>query len=392
MRSVLACLFLLAAGLAGAQGPGIPWQAGITRFHMSRADEVMLVRPLSQWIQSIRPIEYVTPLDRRSEVPVFTARFAVVDSLGVRMPEVRVSATDRHVSPPPLDPSKTYLLVGRRPARGSVEIDSASAFGMWSLIIPSEPEDELFALLLLQTPAPKLRRFDDQADLITAAILDTIVPSSDDSYRTAARLLAAAHTELKERSSKIERGVVTPYSEEGVHTRLVREKLGEASDYGRSRLWELLLRWRVPGSYEPYVRSLEKLLTIPGAYTHPDDVQGQWGLIIRAGEVGLPLDGWFNYEFEELMSLRESAKSIPLLLVWLHNFGSVMDQNQIRRYARLLNHPHPAVRYRVATILASQLQQPDKMPRGYGTVNGVSVDYPDLDEIVRYWKERLGIR
>jgi hypothetical protein len=183
------------------------------------------------------------------------------------------------------------------------------------------------------------------------------------------------------------------YAPDGPLTRKLRAKAEATTHrYRKSKLYELLVRWRVPGSVAPYVKSLEPFLRDTSGYTGPEDYQKRyWGLIDPLYEY-MDLDGRIMVDFDRWLGMVLSASNTNVLLYWLR-FGGLMDGARIRRFARLLDYPDQRVQYRVAIVLASQLNEPSQAPKlDEMTSDWKIIAYPDLAEKIAYWKKRFGLR
>jgi len=128
------------------------------------------------------------------------------------------------------------------------------------------------------------------------------------------------------------------------------------------------VRWRVPGSIAPYVKSLEPLLKDPSVYVGGNDHR-DWGLIQDFYRYR-DLEKFPYFDVEEFLRMVTPASNPEVLLFWLNNFGVPMDERHSRRFGQLLDFPNQRIQFEVATALASRLQEPTQTPKRYGTVDG----------------------
>ena len=409
MKTIVASIFVTLAASGGAQ---MCWEAALSREAMNaKGIEVYLVEAL-ETSRVVTVKGTWNPTKQNYSCPAAATTFRVLDrGPGAEEREFAgiVPANGMMDGMPTFRKGKRFLLIAVAACEGKFAVSSGSAVFGWKAEIEAKAGQDRCVLLALETRATELPKGLTGADLVTSAILDCLDPMTDAKVHQIVKLLCTALPEQKTRPSalppdqrpftienlkRVTRDMAS-YAPDGPLTRKLRAKAEATTHrYRKSKLYELLVRWRVPGSVAPYVKSLEPFLRDTSAYTGPEDYQKRyWGLIDPLYEY-MDLDGRIMVDFDRQMPLVLQARNTNVLLYWLTNIGVglMQDASQIRRYARLLDYPDQRVQYHVATVLASQLNEPNQAPKLYGlTSDGVRVDYPDLAEKIAYWKKRLGL-
>ncbi|HTQ08820.1 MAG TPA: hypothetical protein VMI31_01995 [Fimbriimonadaceae bacterium] len=236
------------------------------------------------------------------------------------------------------------------------------------MIVRSDPGDNEAALLLLRTKAEKLPTGFAGADLATAAILDCLNPADEESYYGIVKLICRAHPDWTKDGPR-PRDWGPPWGAPifkcppGPLVTYLRSKLDRAnSKIERSRLWELLLRWRIPGALEGYFASLRPLLRDPSAYAD-DEASAYWGLVTNLEDVTIEFNAKDQEDEDDVLRDLLTATNPILAIYWMEHRGALMDARQQGRFAQLLDWMDPRVQYEVTEILASQLHDPAHAPK-----------------------------
>jgi len=153
----------------------------------------------------------------------------------------------------------------------------------------------------------------------------------------------------------------------------------------------------------PYFETIKSLLRDPRAYTH-DEGGLYWGLVGPFGDSEVEFGRGvleFDKPYQELGGPEAHLSDLfgatnPILLVyWLSHGSCGLDDNQRARHAYLLKWDDPRVLYYVSESLSLWFKDPEHMPKLYGPDPerpGYELQYPNLKEVVSYWKEKFGIR
>lgn len=402
MKTVAAFAFAVLATSGVAQ---TAWNSALSRGAMNaKGIEVYLAEAL-QASKVVTVKGTGNPTKQNYSCPAAATTFRVLDrGPGANETEFAGIAPQHGNDPPMFRKGKRYLLIAVAAHEGRFAISSGSAVHGWTAEIEAKAGQDRCVLLALETRTTKLPQGLTGADLVTSAILDCLDPMTDAKVHQIVKLLCTALPEQKSRPSalppdqrpstienlKVVTRNMASYAPDGPLTRKLRAKAEATTHrYRKSKLYELLVRWRVPGSVAPYVKSLEPFLRDTSAYSGPEDYERVlWGLIDRLYEY-MDLDGRVHYDLDRWLGMVLSARNTNMLLYWLR-FGGLMDEARMRRFARLLDYPDQRVPHEVATVLASQLKEPSQAPKLYGlTSDGERVDYPDLKEKIAYWKKRF---
>ena len=383
---------------------------------MAKPDLVAIVKPEGAWTHGTRKMISVAGLSGGGQVwQVVSARFEILDGpAGAQRKTLSLVVLPAPYKDVPLWPSQRYLVIADRAKDGRLFASNASENPFWSGVFAADPNDDAAVQLILPTHAEHLPQGLKDADLAEAGILDCLKPGDDRSYRTVVALLCTAHPEWKQRPnamSKDERAQqvldratradVVPYCPEGPLVNRIRMALDATkSDYEKSKLRELLLRWRVPGSLNPYQELLGKLLSVPSAYDLAEEQTGLAGSLEDSFEYGLvdsfepylSLDfGPMPFTWTQWLNLVIVGKSPALIAYCSYHFCGSIPPNDIPRYAALLNRTEPDVLYEVTRNLAHQLHDAQHEPRLLGVQGASGNAYPDLPQIVAYWKHYFHI-
>lgn len=300
---------------------------------------------------------------------------------------------------PNLQLNRTYLAAIERPGSdGSVKTWAIDAYSSEvTLKLPTGAEAcVLFAVPSVQT---ELKPGGDMAEAITMNLAESLFMPRDDAVRAAVKLLVNAGPVKTTRVTAVPReytdyGKEPPKVQVGVPnalSRRVEQARNTATGYRRSKVAELLVRWRMSGSVRPYVSSLIPLLKVPTAYADPESEGQLCGLLLRLNEEYRDLDGTVGDDPETELRRILAATNPRVLEMWLMNFGGALTEPQIERFAQLLRWDDRKILFMTILILSSQLGEPGQSPRLSGTRNGVSVPYPDLAEKRAYWMKRFKI-
>lgn len=239
-------------------------------------------------------------------------------------------------------------------------------------------------------------------DQIIGALIQSVDPQDDRSYDRLAKLIGTANPKWVARATAVPPEIRSEISgqtnssawvadRDPVSPIIVKELERAGNEYQRSRLLEVMVRWRYAGATKNYFESLRSLLRSRTAYGSQVESSRHWGLIENLNAQYGDIDGYVPYPVSQWVGEVSTAANPVLKRYFLNNFGSVMSRGDMKKFAKLLDDPEISTRFRCATILASQLQLEEAMPSKDGVIEGKVVQYPDLAEKIRMIKRNLGL-
>ena len=310
-----------------------------------------------------------------------------------------------------LPAQRNYLILGIKTDRDWYQIDPPRN-ALNPGFLDAKADDDCLALVVLPTKHDKLPDGFSGAELKVAALLDCLDDGDDSKFRVVVDILATAppanamrpdarDPEFLERWNETTKKFelypnpnrrMTHYCPDGPLPKHLRDKAKNKTQYQKSKVNELLLRWRVPGSLKEYVLSLEPLLKVPGAYADEEMIEYGSGLIPNPNYYA-DLDGGFIYEANEYLDKITTASNTKLLPYWIEQgWSHVFSGEHFYKMAILLDYPNVEVVFRVMARLSRLIGDPNGMPRKAIVVDGEVIPYPDFEEKRAYWKRKFDIR
>jgi len=261
-----------------------------------------------------------------------------------------------------LNAGQRYLLFAFRPKSGRLTFPAFYIAGPSDS--PATPfyaqlggEGEVAAVMMFPTKevsAPE----DPSADDIDLSVVKTLDPSDDDGYRRVVAFLEHCGPAMARREvDGLPVEVQFTYTKPNRITDELKAGLKKASPYQQSKVWQLLLRWKLPGSVVGYVDSMKNLADDPSVY--------------REGSGDAPVMDIWNYfrleppgpmRSEEWLDLVTTAKNDRVAELFMEGLGVGLDRGGQLRLAQKLLDPNPSIRraaaYRLALVNGDRQHMP----------------------------------
>lgn len=192
-------------------------------------------------------------------------------------------------------------------------------------------------------------------DDVTLGVVKTLDPEADDSYRRVVTSLQYSGPDLLKRGTPGYPGSVQiDYAKVNSATAQLQKQLGQSSPYQRSKIWQLLLVWRVPGSVVGYIRSLQKLADDPSVYIPKSGDE-----VIQNMDTYHRLENFPEIKPADWLDLVTTARNDAIAQFFLFNYGPFLDASSQRVLAKRLFDSNPQIRILVARQL-SLMNRDDK--------------------------------
>lgn len=322
-----------------------------------------------------------------------TGAVRAISGKGIRVgEELRIISTEMFRSgnlplsstPPtermPLQAGRRYLLFGFRPDHGRLSFYAAPTPGeplKYRRIFPANSSNEVAAVMMFPTSEGSIPASPDP-DTLRLSVARTIDPAETDTYRRATAFLHYLGPSRSKRTIEHYASEQFEYTAPSATTRALEAVLPRSSLFQQSKIWHLLLEWKVLGSSASYIRLLEQLSDDPSVYQR-DSFMGD----------GSELQNFPGFDFEpdrrpiinpqEYVDLVTSSKNEAITEFFLRTFRPPLKKAQVETLARGLLDPSVYVRRAVAYRLAQFNDDPIHMPSTWGS--------SDDDVLVNYWLE-----
>lgn len=284
----------------------------------------------------------------------------------------------------PPDPTKRYLIVGRKARNGRLEIP----VGSWSAVellswIAADDDSERIAHLMYRTEATRLPATGTPAERLAFALAECLVPAHGSDLRDLVKL----HENSRYPGVRSDERPLPPlYLEPTPLTRRIAEIAMTKPLVERAYVQGILLVWSVLYAYEPYMRTMYACLQDPDAFVNPPE-----NYHIPSYSIGTTMPPGYAPDrlspdrcVDDLLAARNAK--VKALLVWKSFAAPSVDQQ--RRYAQLLDDPNPRVRAGAVKSFAGwRLIREQSVITGSFDHERGDWTYPGLDEKVAWWKQ-----
>jgi hypothetical protein len=275
---------------------------------------------------------------------------------------------------------RRYLLLAFRPKadylnfpRGTVVQSRLDDVGP-PLYLQLDKKNEVAAVMMYPTWETSAPEKPEVAD-VALEIGKTLDPTDDDTYRRVVTSLQSLGPPLTQRPVEWEPNRQTSYAKPTALTEFFRSQIAKSSPYQQSKIWELLLRWRVPGSNFGYVGSLQSLADDPSVYQ-----EGSGDRIMPDWDRYRDLDRLQPMKSQTWLSLVTTARNDEIAVFFLQYYGPVLNLPEQQMLAQRLLSPEPRIRILVARYFG--LLYDDKKHRPW-----IIGDPAEAESSVRYWMD-----
>lgn len=364
-----------------------PWFGGVSREKLLTPDIVAIVEARAPSSRSTRQLVDLTnaPGD---PIAVRSTSVKALDGKGVEPGNELLLVTPLVGSPvQPLAKDRIqinvrqpYLVFAFKAGRDRVVIpsglsplspnDEMRRPSVW--IVGKVQEEEVGTVMLFPVKKKTLPASPTESDVLIA-LIESLNPRDDDSYRRLCTFLQYAGPKLKSRPVEWFPSVQVSVAAPDEVTKALQAAAKLATPYQRSKIWELLLTWRLEGSKSEYVRSLQALANDPKPYAEDSGDN-----LIAAFDTYQTLERLPPVSRAEWMRIVSQGKNTAIVAFFLRQYGPELGKPAQAQLAKRLLDPSLRVRIAVAYALSLYNNDSDHRPAEFYTEEEAAPH-------IRYW-------
>lgn len=286
-----------------------------------------------------------------------------------------------------LSPKKTYFLVAGSPDKGRLYVPLRGSESGEMPSYSSTNPSEVSGLAIFETHQRAVSKGDSAKEILLNSVADTMIRADKDGIdRAFAFLMRVSYWEMQ----------VFPNGRPDFPLSLRLHSIASAGKqpYLRLKIYELLNSWHVYGSADEYLKSVAAFAKDPAAFQDLEEVPD---LAFYEDTVygRLPKDFKHTFTADQWADAVLGASNQKVVRFLLRNAVLPTSASYEPKLAALLQSPDLDTRRMIVEYLCTQERDTDHLPlrEQYRdpTSHEMVYTYPNLNQVVAYWKAKFNI-